>query len=504
MASGSKTTAVHFTLIFFVMLSVILGVVSYMYYDDDKGLRAELSQVKVDLDISKSAFIKVQKDLDGVKKAAGYLQPKVGNENNPEDGTVLKAIADTVKNNSDGSGTTTLEKLVVKLRQQIDTLTKERDVFSAQLASEKIRTASLHTQYNVKVQRQTTVAQRAEEDLAGVQLSNDEDIRNKQKEIDNANAESAVLRFKIQQIEDDHEKVELQLKDRIIRLKSTNTRLQDIIDVTRKNTPDPADGLIRYVDNVNKLVWINLGEVDNLPKRLTLSVYSKNSGGVGQGTHDIKASIEVTRILGPHLAECKIREDDIRRPITKGDLVYTPAWSPGVKERFSFVGLIDLDGDKKYELDRKQLHHIITAANAEIGGEVDNQGVFKGKNIDVNTKYLVVGHIPSPTDFAELEKKNQAKEIQKNLKKMREQARERGVRVISLKDFLAYMGHVPSRRLWLPGEDIPWQLKSGSHSTSVNETIGDRVSSGTNSGIYSKSKRLKQPKSSGQTSKLFK
>lgn len=504
MASGSKTTAVHFTLIFFVMLSVILGVVSYMYFDEDKALRAESSQAKADRDTSKSAFNKKQKDLDDLKKTIGYEQKEIGNESNPADGTVRKAIAETQGKYGKSTEKLTLAQAFVKLSQNLDSVIKERDSSFAQLGGAKTQMVTLRRQYDISVQREMAAKQKAEEDLARVQLSKDEAIRTMRKEVDEANAENSKLRYEKNQMADEHDKLMAQANERIDRLKSTNNRLLEIIEKTRKNTPDPADGLIRLVDNVNRLVWINLGEADNLPKRLTLSVYSKNSGGVGQGTHDIKASIEVTRTLGPHLAECKIREDDILRPITKGDLVYTPAWSSGVKERFSFVGLIDLDGDKKYELDRKQLQHIIADANAEIGGQVDNQGVFEGKNIDVNTKFLVVGHIPSPTDFPEVEKQNQAKEIQRNLKKMREQARERGVRVISLKDFLAYMGHVPSRRLWLPGEDVPWQLKSGAHSTGVNQTIGNRVSSGTNSAIYSKSKRLKQPKSSGQTSKLFK
>ena len=107
-------------------------------------------------------------------------------------------------------------------------------------------------------------------------------------------------------------------------------------------------------------------------------------------------------------------------------------------------------------------------------------------------------------DETDIDKQEIAQLIQDQLKKMKEQAREQGVRVMTLKDFITYMGYKPSRRLWLPGEEIPWLLKSGSHSTGVNETIGNRQSSGQTAGVFSRSKRLKQPKSSGQASGLYK
>jgi hypothetical protein len=84
------------------------------------------------------------------------------------------------------------------------------------------------------------------------------------------------------------------------------------------------------------------------------------------------------------------------------------------------------------------------------------------------------------------------------------EARQRGVRLVNLDDFLAYIGYVPKRRLFLPGDpNNRFNLKAGARSASIEEPMGDRTSSGQVSGAYSRNRRLKQPSASGQTSKLF-
>ena len=121
-----------------------------------------------------------------------------------------------------------------------------------------------------------------------------------------------------------------------------------------------------------KLVWINRGEADALRKGTTFSVYKQINKGVARGSQDIKGAIEVTRIVGPHQAEARITRSKIDDPIVTGDPIYTPLWRAGVKEKFAFVGLIDLDNDGVS--DRDVLHDLVNAANGEIVDEVDDQG----------------------------------------------------------------------------------------------------------------------------------
>ena len=90
-------------------------------------------------------------------------------------------------------------------------------------------------------------------------------------------------------------------------------------------------------------------------------------------------------------------------------------------------------------------------------------------------------------------------------KKMVAEARETAVRRINLSDFLAHIGYVPRRRLFVPGlVDRPYNLKAGAASSGVGGSVGDRVSTGKVSSLFTRSKRLKkQPVSTGKTSGRF-
>ena len=504
MASGSKTTAVHFTLIFFVMLSVILGVVSYMYYDEERELRATAKASNTEATALKTANEKLRADATAFKRITGYTQTEVGTANSPQDGTISKAIKDDLAIHGGSLAQGNLKATIIKLNQEYINVSKQIETLNAELQKHKQQNIEARGEYDIKVVNSASAVKTAEEGLRQIQTSTEEKISAREAEITTLQQRISEVQLKMEEDSDKHIAEVNKRDQKINKLIAINIRLNETLEKIKRVSFEKKDGLIRWVDNVNRTVWINLGKADNLPIRTSFSVYSKTNEGIGRGTHDIKGSIEVTRLLEPHLAECRMSGDeDHNKPIAPGDPIYTPLWSPGGKERFSFVGKIDLDGDGKYN-DRKQLHQIISSAHAEIGGEVDDEAVFTGTKIDFQTKFLVVGFIPSPEDSDDPTELEVNESIQQQLKKMKEQAREQGVRTVSLKDFLAYMGFKPSRRLWLPGEDLPWKLKSGAHSTATNQSTRNRSSSGKNAGVYTKSKRLKQPASSGQTSNLFK
>jgi hypothetical protein len=87
---------------------------------------------------------------------------------------------------------------------------------------------------------------------------------------------------------------------------------------------------------------------------------------------------------------------------------------------------------------------------------------------------------------------------------MRQEARLHGVKIISLNDFLSYIGYKPKRRLFKPGQERPFNLKAGAASAGINEPIGDRASAGQVSGSYGgRNRPATQQTSPGTTSKLF-
>jgi len=72
---------------------------------------------------------------------------------------------------------------------------------------------------------------------------------------------------------------------------------------------------------------------------------------------------------------------------------------------------------------------------------------------------------------------------------MHDEARQQGVKVVNLGDFLNYMGWKPRPRLFRPGDKRPWTLKAGSHSGSAGESVTHREGTGTVSEVYKGDKK---------------
>jgi hypothetical protein len=300
----------------------------------------------------------------------------------------------------------------------------------------------------------------------------------------------------------DHTAAVAVLNKEIEDLKNANDNLRERLDnVTRVSFEQP-DGVIRWVDNNSHLVWINLGSADGVRPRTTFSVYNKNHRGVGRGSaepgesdgiergpEDIKGSIEVVRVLDAHSSEARIVEEDIYNPFAKGDPIYSPVWSANQSLEFAIVGLIDMDGDGRS--DRDLLHEIIQANGSKISIEVDDEGVrhppVEEAQVNEMTKFLVVGKTPDPTEQASKEEQDAATRIGEQRKNLRDEARRQGVRVISLSDFLQFIGYQPKQRVYRPGDTRTFTINHGARSP-VTES-----STGNNAGIYSRSKRLNPP-----------
>ena len=331
----------------------------------------------------------------------------------------------------------------------------------------------------------------------------DEKVNAKIQEISTIKSKLNAAVDELAQEKESREKERKALNSTISSLNNRIEFLKDKIDNLEKLSFEAADGVIRRVEHNSNTVWINLGDADYLKPRMTFSVYAKENLGVGRGAEDIKGKIEVTRILEPHMAEARVVEEDLYRPMVSGDLIYTPIWDPGRIEKISVIGGIDLDGDGRS--DREQFHQMMAVAGCVIDNEVDEDGVRTPKDgkITVNTRFFVKGDIPELPDVTGDEAKAKVREIQRHFNEMREEARSNGVRVIKMNDFLAYIGYHTKRRTFLPGQNRPWNLKAGSASESTKDTTGDRSSNGNVSGAYSKGRQTPQSQSDGTTSKAF-
>ncbi len=158
-----------------------------------------------------------------------------------------------------------------------------------------------------------------------------------------------------------------------------------------------ADGEIRWLNQRNRTVWINLGRADGLLRLMTFSVYDHDAEDVGPASP--KGSIEVVQIIGEHLAEARIVDDNLSNPIKMGDKIHTPVWNPGERRSFALAGLIDVTGDGRCDVDR------VRALIEMNGGAVDAYMYADGRRVgelSPDTFWLVTGEPPtelSPEEF---------------------------------------------------------------------------------------------------------
>lgn len=227
---------------------------------------------------------------------------------------------------------------------------------------------------------------------------------------------------------------------------------------------DTPDGTITTVDKANGALWLDIGLKDGLRTQVTFSVYGQQHQGLARGPDDVKAKIEVVE-LRETSSIARIVEEDRDRPIAVGDVIFSPAWSAALPERFALVGNGDLNQDGKTDAkDRKILHDLVTNAGGKIDLEINAEGVrvpADGK-ITGNTKWLIVGDLSNPAAVAnDNQTRDQIQAVHRQHELLVQAALEHGIKIVSLKDFLIYMGWKPESRTNPPGANAPFQLKPG-------------------------------------------
>ncbi len=483
MASSDKPTAVHFTLIFFVMLSLILGVVTYLSFRDLSVAQADLDSTKSDLGGATSGIAKLVADVDALKEALDIKLDEVGAPDAP--GTVLGELGSLLAENGRDLQAPTVAATLTAMRTAMDQLNTELAAAQASLQSEQDQMLALRAQYQEQIDQIQQSQSGSESTLQKFITERDEIVRKKDEEITKWRNDYNRIQNEKASLQDQMDRTRDVYEKQIADLVKFNTQLQAELDELNQESFEVADGEIRRVDNNSRTVWINLGDADRLRPQVTFSVYDQDHHGVGRGPEDIKGRVEVVRILGPHLSQARILEEDLFRPMAEGDVVYTPVWSAGLIERFAFTGVIDFDQDG--QSDRDQLHNMLHHAGAEISVEIDDEGHRRPEDgvITQDTKFLVLGHIPDPSQYPSGDpNRERIDRMQQEQTKLIERAQQQGVRILSLNDFLAFMGYKPTQRLFLPGENMPYTLQGGARDASVPGTRSPVTSSGQTSELF--------------------
>jgi hypothetical protein len=336
---------------------------------------------------------------------------------------------------------------VADAREQINKLLAERDAIRKQ---EQARV--------VKVREDFAVA-KADFDGVRVKYVADVDrITGDQRKL-RTNLEAA--RKEMTTVSEEKEKEINSLAQELAKVEKTREALVEKVNERKTETFEEPDGKVTWVNQRDRLVWINLGRGDNLGRQVNFSVHEKGTSNVTSSAR--KGSIEVVRILDNHLAEARIVDDSDTQPILPGDLVYSPTWTAGRQMRFALAGFMDIDGDGKS--DRNEVRNLITSSSGVIDADVDEKGDRSGR-LSINTRYLVLGDRPTEKTATEAIQAYTA--IQK-------EAYDLGVEKISLEKLLDMMGYEGTVRAVTLGrharsEDFKAAPESGVNRTSTGNT----------------------------------
>src|SRR5262245_16409157 len=189
------------------------------------------------------------------------------------------------------------------------------------------------------------------------------------------------------------------LLKQVATLRATNQRLVEELDTHRRKMAglkEQPDGRIMRVDQRLRMVWTETGGADGLLWQTSFAAYDHNE--TGPSNTKPKGRIEVINVED-RMSEARILEDLPSNPIISGDVIETPAWSPGQRIHFALAMKMDInnDGVDDYDL----VKSIILMNGGVIDAELRPDGTRFG-NIDPNTRYFVVGDKPNEATTKEV------------------------------------------------------------------------------------------------------
>ena len=311
----------------------------------------------------------------------------------------------------------------------------------------------------------------------------------------------------------ENEKGELEERVNILAKRNTDT-VKKLMEITRIDFDNPA-GKITGVNQASGVVFVNIGSADGLAVRTVFTVYDPKITGIsfptdsdddgGAANREIsknasKASIEITKILGQHVAEGRILSDELSNPVLTGDVIYTPLWKPGQRQRFALTngmiieGLGSRDDASAGDSGLTTVINLIRMNGGHVDAYIDENGKVVGE-MTPETTFLVDG------DVSREDVRGEAMQRRAELKKT---ASELGIRVIPLHELLRMMG-------WKNVTPVTGYGRFATDDDVKMPTEYKPVSSGTVSPLYDKPNRAARvnneerprPVSNGRVSPLF-
>lgn len=416
-----ENQGLQIALIIFVMLTIILGVTTFIFFRQYEEADQKATDAQRDASQQRTAANTIQKDNNELKRMMGFPpsmeMDEITTKFNEDMANYAGAFPEDARYYSPVVGF--LAKALQDKNAELVDLQARYDVLDAKYKErEKTMLPQIEEHRVAKQQVADDLASRAatfdsqRERITGEQAELAEKLSTSEKE---SEVKLTALKTEVENT-----------KVRAGKLATQLDRAVQKIESLRKETFEEPDGEIVWVDQSTGTVWLNLGRADGLHRQVTFSVYPADITNLSKAGK--KASIEVTEILGEHRAKADILEDKVSDPVMPGDKIYTPIWTVGQPRRFALAGLLDIDGDEKSDLEI--VRNLITMNGGIVDCYLDENGQPRG-SMSGNTRYLVLGEAPTA--------KGKAETI-KGYSWMQGEAKRLGIQKITLGELLQRMG----------------------------------------------------------------
>jgi hypothetical protein len=421
-------------LIIFVMLTIVLGVTSFWFFDQYKN---EHIKSESNIKVAKKAGDDLKKTIDEMTELKQLMGFGVRDE--------VPAVVTAYKSDMEKYAKTfpqpnqhyrfivaDLDKELRKAKEQlVDRRLSEvvlEDKIKADESAKVVEVREYQTKLKTNVDDLTQERgkfnadrEKAKKDAADIANK----LESKRKELDEVASKAA------KELEEALNSLQKMVK--------TNEALVQK-DKDAEVSTEQSDGKITWVNQRARVVWVNLGADDGLRRQVSFAVIGADENNPLKA--DKKGSVEVTRVLDRHLAEARIIDDSPSNPIMPGDNVFSAAWQPGRAEHFALAGKMDVDKDGLS--DRQRIRDLITLNGGVIDAEVNDDGTRIG-DLTVQTRYLVLGDRPDD--------KNTNTDLLANYSKLIGDAKSMPIKTISVPELMDYLGYEAKERTIPLGAD---------------------------------------------------
>jgi hypothetical protein len=438
----NENQGLQIAVILFTMLTVGLSISTYVYFQSYTTEFEKRNQAVAEASKSKETDDKQVAKIAAFQYILGIgsiTEPQIKEMESKFDEETKKAVADfqAALEGNNIQFTDTQKGILVVPPQLITQVDKRNEIILSEKDNVKSAESETKKHQDEKVKEvdaAVTAKSTAETKLAEQIKIYSDQLTDHKKKLDELKADLARKTEDVTAKEKKHQEEIQKLTQTISAIEKEreiwkNKYVTQVVKVGPQH--ESPDGEVTWVNQRERLVWIDLGYADGLSRQITFTVHDHDQSGVASAVK--KGRVEVVRILEPHLAECRILEDSTKNPILPGDKLFTPAWSPGQRLRFALTGFFDIDGDGRS--DREEVRNIILMN----GGLIDAEQLEDGKRlgeISHETRYLVRGKQPSERELTG----DAGKKAFQTYQEMIGQAEKKEVERIDIVRFLSMMG----------------------------------------------------------------